>query len=73
MAGRNVIALLPARVDTKWFRYAWEADALCFWYGRLTFLGAEANAPFPSVFAYWGKHRYRFAAAFADAGKIVLP
>jgi len=65
---RYVIALLPARTDTRWF--PWDADALCFWKGRLTFRGAKAGAPFPSVVAYWGAERSRFIKAFEDVGAI---
>lgn len=65
------IALLPARTDTRWF--PWEARALAFWRGRLTFLGAEHPAPFPSVLAYWGDLPGRFAAAFEDVCRVVRP
>lgn len=69
----EIIALLPARPDTRWFESAWEADALCFWRGRLRFLGAPASAPFPSVVAYWGPRKYRFADVFSEVGKVVFP
>lgn len=72
----DVIALLPARTDTRW----WQddcvppdaADAVCFWRGRLTFVGAPAPAPFPSALVYWGPNKYRFADAFAARGAIWL-
>lgn len=72
-AGETVIALLPARTDTRWF--PWDADAICFWKGRLTFRGAPAPAPFPSAVVYWGTeaNMLRFGRAFYDAGKIVYP
>lgn len=72
-AGETVIALLPARTDTRWF--PWDADAICFWRGRLTFRGAPAPAPFPSAVVYWGTeaNMLRFGRAFYDAGKIVYP
>lgn len=71
--GIDVIALLPARTDTRW----WQADcappeaaAVCFWSGRLTFVGAPAPAPFPSALVYWGPNKYRFADVFAARGAI---
>lgn len=70
-AGETVIALLPARTDTRWF--PWDADALCFWSGRLTFKGAPAPAPFPSVLAFWGSDTVPFKLAFRDAGPVVYP
>lgn len=70
---REVVALLPARPDTKWFTDAWTANALCFWRGRLRFLGAPSSAPFPSVVAYWGRHKYRFADIFDEVGHVVFP
>lgn len=69
----EVIALLPARTDTRW----WHNDcappksgAVCFWAGRLRFVGAPASAPFPSALVYWGPRKYRFAEVFADRGAI---
>lgn len=72
-AGTEVVALLPARTDARWFNYAWTADALCFWRGRLRFIGAPSSAPFPSVVAYWGPRKYRFADVFSEVGKVVMP
>ena len=71
--GAEVIALLPARTDTRWFHRDVAppaAQALCLWAGRLTFIGGEAGAPFPSLLAYYGPRRHRFAAVFCDAGAI---
>lgn len=74
-AGYNeeVIALLPARTDARWFYNAWESSALCFWRGRLRFLGAPSSAPFPSVVCYWGPRKYRFADVFSEVGRVVMP
>ena len=69
-----VVALIPARTDTAWWhRYATTADAICFWRGRLTFLGAAQGAPVPSAVAYWGPCRATFRREFCDAGWIVKP
>jgi phage N-6-adenine-methyltransferase len=73
--GVEVITLCPARPDSKWFfRLAWDsAAAICFWRGRLRFVGAPSSAPFPSAVLYHGRHPDIFAEAFGDAGKIVVP
>lgn len=51
------VMLLPARTDTKWFH--WDvlphASELRFIEGRLSFVGAEAPAPFPSLLAIFSK------------------
>jgi hypothetical protein len=71
--GIEVIGLVPARVDTQWFKDCWAAAAICFVEGRLTFLGAPSPAPFPSALVYWGTWRERFASACRDLGKVVIP
>lgn len=56
--GRTVVMLLPARTDTIAFhRHIWDADKhqprpgveVRFLKGRITFVGAEHGAPFPSM------------------------
>lgn len=48
--GARIIALVPARTDTRWWREATsEVECVAFWNGRLTFKGAPAPAPFPSA------------------------
>ena len=72
--GAEIIGLWPARPDTRWF--PWDADAICFWRGRLKFEtddGPADPAPFPSALPYWGKRIAQFRNAFADAGHIVIP
>ncbi len=73
LIGDELIALLPCRTDAKWFRDVWTADAICFWRGRLKFLGAPSSAPFPSCIAYWGQNPFLFAQVFSAAGKVVFP
>lgn len=75
-AGASVVGLLPARVDTYWWqRYvAASAAAVCFWRGRLTFLGARDPAPFPSALVLWTDEsslRQRFREALAPHGWCV--
>ena len=70
--GTEIIALLPARVDPVWWqKWITQADAVCFWRGRLKFLGAPSSAPFPSAVAYWGPRRDRFRAIFGEVGWVV--
>lgn len=69
--GGEVAMLLPARVDTAWFHtYGARADAVCFWRGRLTFVGAPDPAPFPSAVLYYGRARARFARVFSQHGLV---
>ena len=69
----EIVSLVPARPDARWFyRLAWDtAQAICFWKGRLRFVGAPSSAPFPSAFVYHGERPWAFEAAFHDAGKVV--
>jgi len=68
---RAVVALIPARTDTKW----WHRDIApfaCTWFlrGRLKFGDAENSAPFPSALIGWGlapKQREALSAAFPTA------
>ena len=54
----TVVALLPARTDTKWFHnYIYEKEGvdLVFIKGRLKFGGAKDSAPFPSMIVVFNK------------------
>lgn len=67
----EMIALTPARTDARWFQnHIAKADALCFWKGRMTFKGAPAPAPFPSLLAYFGPHPSSFRKVFSEKGWI---
>lgn len=71
--GCEVIALVPARTDAKWFQcnvFAC-AQAICFWAGRLRFEGAPSSAPFPSALAYYGTRSRLFREVFAPHGTVV--
>jgi DNA N-6-adenine-methyltransferase (Dam) len=66
------ILLVPARPDTKWWHEnILRAEAICFWKGRIKFVGAENSAPFPSAFAYFGARRERFKEVFSKKGWVV--
>lgn len=69
--GVEIVALVPARTDTKWFqKHLSKADAICFWEGRLTFRGAPYPAPFPSALVYFGDRSKAFRRVFAGKGWI---
>jgi hypothetical protein len=65
----EAIALVPARVDTDWFRKFRNAR-ICFIHGRLKFSAHENSAPFPSAVVYLGDRTDAFRYAFADMGDI---
>ena len=47
-AGAAVVCLVPARTDSRWWHeYAEKATERRFLRGRIKFVGAEHNAPFP--------------------------
>lgn len=50
--GATVVALIPARTDTTWWQdIVMRAAEIRLVRGRLTFVGANAPAPFPSAVA----------------------
>ena len=55
--GGVVVALLPARTDTKWWRYVMTATEIIFLDGRVKFGNSKNSAPFPSVIVIWGTPR----------------
>jgi hypothetical protein len=60
-----LVMLLPARVDTRWWRKAVGDHGFAIIRGRLTFSGAPAPAPFPSAVLYHGPDVAAFRKAFA--------
>ncbi len=63
----EAIALVPARVDTTWWRTLPHREWLAV-NGRLSFSGHENPAPFPSAVAYMGPNWPRFREVFAPLG-----
>lgn len=65
----EVILLVPARTDTHWWSmlaaYPW-----CGIRGRLTFVGAENPAPFPSAVYHLGRRHGTFYDVFSELGTI---
>lgn len=57
-AGATVVCLLPARTDTRWWHEHVEGRAeVRFIKGRIRFVGAPFNAPFPSCFVIYRPER----------------
>lgn len=56
--GSLVVALLPARTDTRWFhQYILGKAEIRFIKGRLKFGGCKNSAPFPSMLCIWRKKK----------------
>lgn len=48
--GAEVVGCVPASTGANWFRKIWEtADAICFPYGRLSFVKPEVKRPAPQL------------------------
>jgi phage N-6-adenine-methyltransferase len=59
----TVVALIPARTDTRYWHEHVAGNATVFFLrGRLTFGAADAAAPFPSMLAIWGAAAHQVAA-----------
>lgn len=55
-SGTEVVGLLPARTDTKWFHdYIYGRAEIRFVKGRLKFGGGSNSAPFPSMVVIWNR------------------
>lgn len=65
----TAIALVPARTDTQWFAQL-NHYPVCFVRGRLTFVGNDDPAPFPSAVFYLGPSLQSFYHSFAHLGEI---
>jgi phage N-6-adenine-methyltransferase len=71
--GAEVIALVPVDTSTVWWQDNIVDATVCFWRGRLRFVGADGPAPFASAICYWGRRATTFRRAFRDAGTIWNP
>ena len=65
----EAVALVPARVDTRWFARL-DHYPQCHFRGRLRFNGA-GTAPFPSAVVYLGANVDGFVAAYRPFGRMV--
>lgn len=64
--GGEIVALVPARVDTRWWAEALEhGGTAALWRGRVRYLGARNTAPFPIALIYWGPRVDLFRRALA--------
>ena len=74
LMGVEVIALLPARPDSKWFQtfVLRQASAILWWRGRIKFVGAESSAPFPSALVYYGPDADRFERIASEKGVVTV-
>ena len=55
-----VVCLIPARTDTRcWWRWCMKADEIRFIKGRVTFVGCEHPAPFPSAIIVFRQTAHR--------------
>lgn len=73
LSRKALVYLVPARTDTAWWRSASDnANARCLWRGRIRFKGADAGAPFPSAFFYWGPRPHHFCDVFQDHGEVAV-
>ena len=67
----EAVALVPARVDTEWFRRL-NVFPRCFVRGRITFSNADNPAPYPHALIYLGRRTNEFSAAFACVGETFV-
>lgn len=65
----EALALVPARTDTQWWQ-ALRNYPVCLVIGRLTFIGNDDPAPFPSAVFYLGENVDEFCRCFAHLGDI---
>ena len=72
--GCEIIALVPANIETKAWGYLWLADAVCFPSKRIRFLvdGKPKGTPKQgSGIVYFGKNQERFGEVFLEHGKVI--
>lgn len=63
----NVVCLLPARTDTKWFHeYCIKAESIWFLKGRLKFSNCKNSAPFPSCIIKFSPERKLLKTEYLD-------
>jgi hypothetical protein len=66
----EAIALVPGRIDTQWWQSLGFRYPACFYTGRLTFIGNNDPAPFPSTIFYMGEDIAKFYEVFSAIGQI---
>ncbi|WP_163579085.1 DNA N-6-adenine-methyltransferase [Gracilibacillus saliphilus] len=59
LKGVTVVCLIPSRTDTRyWHEYVMRAKEIRFIKGRLRFIGATENAPFPNAIVVFGPPKF---------------
>jgi hypothetical protein len=76
--GLEVIALIPAAVDTKHWQFTIfpTAQRICWLSGRLKFIlpnGGKNSAPMACALCYWGDLPGRFDRVFGELGEVTIP
>ncbi|NJO63076.1 MAG: hypothetical protein HC836_34105 [Richelia sp. RM2_1_2] len=73
----EAIALVPAATDTNWLSPVLKTQPVCFWKGRIKFLGQDyqpkSSARQSHVLIYWGNNWQRFREVFEDYGVVYFP
>ena len=73
----EAIALVPAATDTNWLSPVLKTQPVCFWKGRIKFLGQDyqpkLSARQSHVLVYWGNNWQRFREVFEDYGVVYFP
>ena len=75
-AGRvkEAIALVPAATDTNWLSPVLKTQPVCFWKGRIKFLGEDyqpkSSARQSHVLVYWGNSPQKFQEVFEAYGYV---
>ena len=69
--GTVVVALIPARTDTRFFHdYIYHKAEIRFIKGRLKFGGCKGAAPFPSMVVIFGKEKEHETSLFINYDRI---
>ena len=73
----EAIALVPAATDTNWLSPVLKTQPVCFWKGRIKFLGQDykplSSARQSHVLVYWGNNWQKFREIFKDYGVVYFP
>jgi phage N-6-adenine-methyltransferase len=73
----EAIALVPAATDTNWLSPVLKTQPVCFWKGRIKFLGQDyqpkLSARQSHVLIYWGNNWQKFREVFEDYGVVYFP
>ncbi|BAY84471.1 C-5 cytosine-specific DNA methylase [Calothrix parasitica NIES-267] len=73
----EAIALVPAATDTNWLSPVLKTQPVCFWKGRIKFLGQDykpkSSARQSHVLVYWGNNWQKFREVFKEYGVVYFP